>query len=426
VVLVLRFDLPIDGVEAARTCLAARGPSGEPERIRAVAGRCAAFASELRLVSRELLNVGLSDAWSGTAQAAFLEHVRDGAPTFDHTATRYENYSAALNRYAGDLDRSLWELLRARRELKARLDTVGVSRVRHGAGTAAVAVAEVDAAAELLPAARRFKYSYDVWADAVDRCAAAMLGANSSDPLHDPHGLRAAGHAIKSAATLKNISHVLAEVGSALSIIGQALLPLCPQIAGAILLAATVVAAAQLCVDLARRQRGEDVPLLALATEAMAVLPGGRFAGGGAKALERGVLSGERTVTRLVPGGGLMAHEGINGSHTIAKHVGKSLSYLKRRLATEPDRRVVSTFTTRAEAENSISDALHAAHGDVKAWLQTSKEIKVVMHRRDSPIGKMLSRDSGETFQGMGVRVVLRRDATFPHGYRIHTAMVIE
>jgi len=423
VVLVLRFDLPIDGVEAARTCLAARGPSGEPERIRAVAGRCAAFASELRLVSRELLKVGLSDAWSGTAQAAFLEHVRDGAPTFDHTATRYENYSAALNRYAGDLDRSLWELLRARRELKARLDTVGVSRVRHGAGTAAVA--EVDAAAELLPAARRFKYSYDVWADAVDRCAAAMLGANSSDPLHDPHGLRAAGHAIKSAATLKNISHVLAEVGSALSIIGQALLPLCPQIAGAILLAATVVAAAQLCVDLARRQRGEDVPLLALATEAMAVLPGGRFAGGGAKALERGVLSGEPTVTRLVPGGGLMAHEGINGSHTIAKHVGKSLSYLKRRLATEFERDDVSTFLSRAEAENSISEALEAHHAKIALWLRTTgKEGLRINHKLERPVGLILSRDTMRAIEGSGIRVILRRHPSFPGGFNIHTAMV--
>jgi len=423
VVLVLRFDLPIDGVEAARTCLAARGPSGEPERIRAVAGRCAAFASELRLVSRELLKVGLSDAWSGTAQAAFLEHVRDGAPTFDHTATRYENYSAALNRYAGDLDRSLWELLRARRELKARLDTVGVSRVRHGAGTAAVA--EVDAAAELLPAARRFKYSYDVWADAVDRCAAAMLGANSSDPLHDPHGLRAAGHAIKSAATLKNISHVLAEVGSALSIIGQALLPLCPQIAGAILLAATVVAAAQLCVDLARRQRGEDVPLLALATEAMAVLPGGRFAGGGAKALERGVLSGEPTVTRLVPGGGLMAHEGINGSHTIAKHVGKSLSYLKARLATEFERDDVSTFLSRAEAENSISEALEAHHAKIALWLRTTgKEGLRINHKLERPVGLILSRDTMRAIEGSGIRVILRRHPSFPGGFNIHTAMV--
>jgi hypothetical protein len=426
VIPVLRFDLPADGVEAARICLAARGPSGEPERVRAVAGRCAAFASELRLVSRELLSVGLTDAWSGTAQAAFLEHVRDGAPTFDHTAARYEDYSAALNRYAGDLDQALWELVPARRELQARVDTVGTSGMRRVAGTAAVAVAEVDEAADLLPVARRFKYSYDLWADAVDRCSAALLRANSSDPLHDPHGLRAAGHAIKTAATLKNISHALAEVGSALSIIGQTLLPLCPQIAGAILLAATVVAAAQLCVDLARRQRGENVPLLALATEAMAVLPGGRFAGRAGKAVEREVLSGEQTVTRLVPGGGLMAHEGINGSHTIAKHVGKSVKYLKARLATEPDRRVVSTFTTRAEAENSIADALHASHGDVGAWLQTSKDIKVVVHRTDSPIGKMLSRDSGETFQGMGVRVVLRRDATFPNGYRIHTAMVIE
>jgi uncharacterized protein YukE len=420
---VLRLDLPADGVAAARTCLAARGPSGEPERIRAVAARCAAFAGELRLVSRELLDVGLTEAWAGTAQAAFLEQLRAGAPTFDHTAARYEDYSAALNRYAGELDQSLWALLGSRRELQARLDSVGTAGVRQVAGTSAVAVS--DQAAALLPAARRFQYAYDRWADAVERCSTALLRANSSDPLRDRHGLRAAGHAIKAAATLQNISHALAEAGSALSMIGQALLPLCPQLAGAVLLAATVVAAAQLCVDLARRQRGENVPLLALATEAMAVLPGGRLAGRSATVVEHEVLGGEHTVTRLVPGGGLIAHEGINGSHTIAKHVGKSVKYLRARLAAEPRKRVVSTFTSRSEAESSISDALHSNAGEVEEWLMSPKYGKEIVHRMDSPIGMMLSRDSGETFQGMGVKVVLRKDAMFPSGYRIQTAFVI-
>jgi len=426
VVLVQRFDLSCDGVAAARACLAARVPTGEPERVRAVAARCAAFAGQLRLVGRELQAVGLSDAWSGAAQLAFLAHVRDGAPTFDHTATRYEDYSAALIRYAGNLEQALWELLPARRELQARLDTVGASGVRRVAGVTAVAVAEVDHAADLLPAARRFKYSYDLWADAVDRCSAALLRANSSDPLHDPHGLRAAGHAIKTAVTLKDISHILAEVGSALSMIGQVLLPLCPQIAGAILLAATVIAAAQLCVDLARRQRGEDVTLFALAAEAMAVVPGGKFASSGAKVVEREVLAGEKTVTRLVPGGGLMAHEGINGSHTIRKHVGKSVRYLRKRLATEPDKKVVSTFTSRTEAENSISEALHARAGEVEEWLKSSKYGKAVVHRLDGPVGMILGRESRETFQGTGVKVILRKDPTFPNGFRIQTAMVIE
>ena len=55
--------------------------------------------------------------------------------------------------------------------------------------------------------------------------------------------------------------------------------------------------------------------------------------------------------THLVPGGGLMAHEGLDGGHTLAKHVGKSDEFLRHRLATEPRIKAASTFYDRQTAE---------------------------------------------------------------------------
>jgi hypothetical protein len=65
-------------------------------------------------------------------------------------------------------------------------------------------------------------------------------------------------------------------------------------------------------------------------------------------------------VVHLVPGGGLMAHERIDGAHTLAKHVGKSEEFLRNRLATEPHIRGASTFYDRQTAENAISGLLEA------------------------------------------------------------------
>jgi hypothetical protein len=418
----------------------------------------------LRQISRELNTVGLTDAWAGRAQAALMEHARSGAPTFDHTAARYEAYAGALLRYAGDLDQVSWELIPARRDLQARLDVVGRSGARRIAGNTAVAVAEVDSGQHLLPAALRFKYSYDRWADAVDRCTASILLSNTADPLHDPHGWHAAGQAIKAAVTLKNIAHVLERVGSALSLIGLALLPICPHLATAVFAAAAVVAAGQFCIDLARKGRGEQVTWLGVAAEAMAFVPGGKIAGAGVKAVEHAVVAKlEQTAaheiehtavheveivaaglakntgakqaalgaesepglsTRLVPDGGLARHEGVNGSHTIAKHVGKSLAYLKNRIATEM-KGVVSTFVSRAEAETSIAAGLEAKRVEIAKWLQgTGKKTLALDHDLGRQIGMVLYRDADVPTHGTGVRMILRRNPDFVGGYNIHTAMV--
>jgi hypothetical protein len=286
-------------------------------------------------------------------------------------------------------------------------------------------VAGVDQDRELLPAARRFKDAYDLWADAVDRCAAALLRANTADPLHDRHGLRAAGHAIKAAATLKNISHAVGKLSSELFKVGLLLLPLCPELAGALLAASTMLAAAQLAVDLARKGRGEPISWLALGGEAMAFVPGGKIAGAGAKAIERSIPQGSRTVTRLVPGGGLAAHEGIKGSHTLAKHVGKDDAFLLNRLIAEPKLRSASTFADRETAENAMSHIFAAKQGQIEAWLAGAGEDLKLTGEVPFIAGRVIHRGSTTAVEGSGVRMILRRDDTTGVGFRIHTAMVM-
>lgn len=83
-------------------------------------------------------------------------------------------------------------------------------------------------------------------------------------------------------------------------------------------------------------------------------------------------------VTHLVPGGGLAAHEGVDGGHTLAKHVGKSAEFLRKRLATEPEIKGASSFYSREAVENSISEVLKAHDKRIQSWLAGSERKLVI------------------------------------------------
>ena len=131
--------------------------------------------------------------------------------------------------------------------------------------------------------------------------------------------------------SLANISGCLGSLNLGLTVLGIGLLFVCPAAGAACLAAATVLAVAQLAVDTARREHGEQVSAGSLGVELAAAIPVGGNAVRGLRVTAK--------VTHLVPGGGLMAHEGLDGGHTLAKHVGKSEQFLRHRLATEPDSR---------------------------------------------------------------------------------------
>jgi hypothetical protein len=129
-------------------------------------------------------------------------------------------------------------------------------------------------------------------------------------------------------------------------------------------------------------------------------------------------------VTHLVPGGGLTAHEGLGGGHTLAKHVGKSEDFLRNRLATEPRIRAASTFYDRQSAETVLAAFLGANAAEIRRWLASGTRSLILTGRSSDPVGVALLRGVPGPVAASGIRMVLRRSATITTGYRIHTAMV--
>jgi len=448
------FELPADGLLAAQLCLAQRLPAGDPYRIRAAARRCGAYAAELRRSATMLLSSADSDLWRGSAHQALAAKLRSKAPRLSASADRYEQYASALASYAWALDETSPRLLSARSQLvqhSAVLGRPGVppgsesARPQPAAGLSAwglpssglpssglaasdrLAAGAVDQRQELLPYARQFKTSYDQWASALDRCTRALLRANDSDPTRDPHGISALGHTLKRASkyltpveyallhpSLRSISDCLAVLNTELSLLGLALLFVCPPAGAACFAVAAVLSLAQLAIDAHRRANGEHVSGTALGLEATGAIPMGGSAFRGLRAAEE--------VVHLVPGGGLMAHEAAGG-HTLAKHVGKTVEFLQSRLAAEPGIKAASTFYDRESAEGSLSDLINVRAPEIVRWLSGVETDVVLKGRARRPVGFVISNKMGRT-DATGIRLVLRRSSIMPAGFRIHTAMV--
>ncbi|WP_408653275.1 RNase A-like domain-containing protein [Jatrophihabitans sp.] len=65
-----------------------------------------------------------------------------------------------------------------------------------------------------------------------------------------------------------------------------------------------------------------------------------------------------------------MAHEGLDGGHTLAKHVSKTEEFLRNRLATEPGIKAASTFYDRQSAESALSEIIDANRSEIARWLR--------------------------------------------------------
>jgi hypothetical protein len=129
-------------------------------------------------------------------------------------------------------------------------------------------------------------------------------------------------------------------------------------------------------------------------------------------------------ITHLVPGGGLTAHQGLDGGHTLAQHVGKTEQFLRNRLATRPDLDAASTFLNRQVAESALSEVLGANAREISRWLAGNTKTLVLVARMSHPVGAVVGRKSAGPVLGRGIKLVLKRSSAFATGYRIHTAMV--
>jgi hypothetical protein len=429
-----RFDLPADGLRAAQLCLAQRVPAGDPEQLRAAARRSSAFAAELRHSADVLLSSTESVLWRGVAHRALAEQLHSHAPALSATADRYDGYATALTWYAGALEDTSGPLRTAR--LRMQEGSAELARRQQTAtlpsSTGLLAGLGHDPGAELLALARAFKAGYDRWADALESCIRSLRAVDEQDPTRHRHGLRAWGHELGHVATtvlspfeqamlhpsLHAISTCLGELNTALTVLGLGLLFCFPPAAAACLATATVLAVAQLAVDSTRRAHGEAVPATSLGLELAAAIP----LGGGAFR----TLRAAENVTHLVPGGGLLAHEGIDGAHTLAKHVSKTEDFLRHRLATEAHIRGASTFYDRDTAENAISGLLEANEARINRWLRGDGLRLKLIGRSPRPLGWLVLPGASVATEECGIRVVLYRSTYLGTGYHILTAMVTQ
>ncbi|MDQ2958015.1 MAG: hypothetical protein M3Y42_13740 [Actinomycetota bacterium] len=333
----------------------------------------------------------------------------------------------ALLGYAAVLDQLQPRLVLLRRQLDD-----GCAQARAVLGHPASAVAD----ARLSTLASQFDRSWDEWDAALRRCRQLLGRAAELD--RDRHGWSAFGHGLVTVLSslspaapliehpgLAGLSRALSNLGDELTVAGLVLLVVCPPAAAACFAAAAAVSAAQLVTDSTRASRHDrSVGGGLLGLDALGALPGGRLLREGetglraAKTLEE--LAPHERVTRLVPGGGLGAHE-VKG-HTLLKHVGKDEKELLGRLRAEPDRQLASSFYNRQIAETSISDLLASRKSKIDKWL--AKDTPKLMLQGSAPasIGITVFRFDLTTSDVSGLIVILRRDRSMIHGYRIHTA----
>ncbi|WP_375055092.1 RNase A-like domain-containing protein [Zobellella sp. DQSA1] len=128
----------------------------------------------------------------------------------------------------------------------------------------------------------------------------------------------------------------------------------------------------------------------------------------------------EAAFSRIVPGGGLQAHENVGG-HLLSKHVGQSEQALMNRLAAEPRISGSSSFYNRATAENAVSQVLDTNQAKITDWLNSSGGRLRLDHTLPDPAGISVTRGSADAVDVNSARVILVRDPSTPIGYKILT-----
>ena len=151
---------------------------------------------------------------------------------------------------------------------------------------------------------------------------------------------------------------------------------------------------------------------------------GGKAAGPPAPGATSGYDPASASPSDAIPGGGLAAHEGVDGGHTLDRHVGRTVPQLRRRLEQE-GKREVSTFPDVTSADRSVAQALYDRRADVARWLASRPSgNEPFPSRMRAPVGSVLSRGASDVVPGRSVQVVLAPSRRFREGFRIVTAYV--
>jgi hypothetical protein len=129
-------------------------------------------------------------------------------------------------------------------------------------------------------------------------------------------------------------------------------------------------------------------------------------------------------MSRLVPGGGLGAHE-LAGGHTLLQHVCVTDAQLAARLLADPGISAASSFTSQAVAESSIAEAIDANQGAIKTWLAGTRKPLEIKHTLPGTVGRYIPRGGTAARDVSSLQIHFRRDPSCPTGYLILTAYPI-
>ena len=133
----------------------------------------------------------------------------------------------------------------------------------------------------------------------------------------------------------------------------------------------------------------------------------------------QGAARGPQLIGHLRPGW-LPAQETFG--HTMERHVGRSVEYLRGRLRDQPRLKAASTFRNQQEAEAAIERTLRHNEQKVLDWLKAAKDSRAFRADLGDDIGEVLVRATGEVVQAHKVKVVLLPDRSATGGWRLFTA----
>lgn len=391
-------------------------PQADPVSVRLAANRAAAVASELQQLRTQLSGAAANDGWTGTARLAFDREIADRIRQFDPAIARYDGYAASLVSYARSLEQTLPTLRAAR----AKLDAVPAATLGKPDGSPLPSDPEVD-----------FDRLWREWDDARRTCVSALEQAGRNGA--DRHGLSAlwhsAGHVVHEIThvNLADISKVSDELGDVLFVAALVLSPV-PGLGEALWAAVAVVSVAKFAVDSARMASGDrSVSKGDLAWDAIGAMPGGKAAKEAKEVVVLktevdGLATGAKEV-RIVPGGGLMAHEAPNtkNGHTLLKHVAKPYDYLVGRFKNRAITRS-SSFYDRATAEHVLAGVLSHADTKISAWLASPAQSLQIEARCKDYVGVTISRVDRVAVPTKKFLINLEKDPNLKLGYYIPTS----
>jgi Bacterial CdiA-CT RNAse A domain len=122
----------------------------------------------------------------------------------------------------------------------------------------------------------------------------------------------------------------------------------------------------------------------------------------------------------------------ILGGHAIEKHVGKTDSWLRKRLLTDSTAEAASTFRNKEVANRTVAQFVKENRAEIEAWLKNPKSSPILQKevKMNESVGNVLARGKGnapnsKSFQTDKALIVIVKDSYAVQGWRVETAFPV-